>query len=209
MNTNNNIVEVKRSWWYKSFRSIGMFCYKYWWLILLLLIAAIIFFWFYISKLKQKEQEYCKQYAIAEQSLKRLDSLIENCTACNVSYIDTTVTLVKILPTLDTSAIYNGPATACDFESSKEGGQGQTVTKHDLGNSAGVVNISYHMLAAPDKMDVYYDGQLVASTNGLVQFDGFLSFKYIPLMGKPNYCIVVMTAPENDTQWNYTVNCPK
>jgi hypothetical protein len=103
MNTNNNIVEVKRSWWYKSFRSIGMFCYKYWWLILLLLIAAILFFWFYISKLKQKEQEYCKQYAIAEQSLKRLDSLIENCTACQVNdigYIDP-----RIKPSIDTISI--------------------------------------------------------------------------------------------------------
>jgi hypothetical protein len=203
MNTNNNIVEVKRSWWYKSFRSIGMFCYKYWWLILLLLIAAIIFFWFYISKLKQKEQEYCKQYAIAEQSLKRLDSLIENCTACNVSYIDTI-----IRPDIDTSAINNGPATACDFESNYQGEQGQTETKHSLGNKSGIVNISYDMYDRSDKMDVYYDGQLVATTSRLVSRDGNLTFKYNAQKGKPDYCVVVMTAPLEGTAWTYTVHCP-
>lgn len=210
MNTTNNIVEVKRSWWYKTFRSIGMFCYKYWWFILLLLIAAILFFWFYIYKQKQKELEFCKKYATAERELRKLDSIINNCLSCNITYIDTTKLVIDTLhpPAIDTSVVNNGPITACDFKKDNDGGQGQDETKYALGSKSGIVNISYDMVDEPDKMDVYYDGKLVATTSRLVSKTGALTFRYNAQIGKPEYCIVIMTAPRDGTHWYYTVHCP-
>jgi hypothetical protein len=99
-----------------------------------------------------------------------------------------------------------GNSISCSGSTSS-GGQGTNFTDVViLGSAAGVVNISYEMYDIPDQMDVYYNGNLVATTGGLVSYGGVLSFFY-PGTG-PSSCTVRMYAPNEGTAWDYSVACP-
>lgn len=89
------------------------------------------------------------------------------------------------------------------------GGQGETVTEHKLGNSPGIVVVDYDAQNIPDEFIVFYDGNIVASTNGLVSHEGSLTWEYNPNSGKPDFCIVKVSAPNYRTNWSCLVNCPK
>jgi hypothetical protein len=88
------------------------------------------------------------------------------------------------------------------------GGQGTSFTTHILGSGSGLVRIEYEMYPNPDQMDVYYDNQLVASTNTLVSNKGFLSFNYSYNPSKPTFCVIKIYAPNNGTEWEYAAFCP-
>ena len=97
----------------------------------------------------------------------------------------------------------------CDTKVAESGGEGYFEKNHDLGAAPGTVLIQYEMKNIPDKMDVYYDNKLVASTNNLVSKGGQLSFFYPAKQGHPRYCKVVLTAPQAGTEWMYHLACPK
>ena len=88
------------------------------------------------------------------------------------------------------------------------GGQGTTFTTHYLGSVPGQVFVSYEMYPNPDQMDVYYDGNLVASTNTLVSNLGALSFYYDPPADGPFHCVIRIYAPNSGTRWDYIAGCP-
>jgi len=90
----------------------------------------------------------------------------------------------------------------------QSGGQGNTQTQHLLGKKPGKIVLQYDMKTIPDEIEVFYDGQLVLSTNGLVSGTGQLEWGYKGESGKPDYCIVKISAPTPDTAWEYIVNCP-
>lgn len=87
------------------------------------------------------------------------------------------------------------------------GGNGVTETAHALGSNSGVVTVSYNMFSQPDQMDIFYEGNLVATTGGFVSGSGTLSFYYA---GPPRAgtCMIRMTGSGEGTAWNYTLNCP-
>lgn len=87
------------------------------------------------------------------------------------------------------------------------GGQGVTETSHALGSTAGVVTASYSMFSQPDMMEIFYEGNLVATTGGFVSNTGSLSF-YYPGPPRASSCVIRMTGSETGTVWNYTLNCP-
>lgn len=89
------------------------------------------------------------------------------------------------------------------------GGQGETITEHKLGNSSGTVVVDYDAQNIPDEFTVIYDGKIVASTSGLVAHEGSLTWEYNPISGKPDYCTVKVSAPNDKTNWSYIVNCPR
>lgn len=91
----------------------------------------------------------------------------------------------------------------------KSGGQGVTNTQHELGNTSGTVVIEYDTKQVPDEIKVYYDNVIVAQSNGLVRGVGKLRFKYNATAGKPTFCNVIVSAPEENTQWDYLLNCPQ
>ena len=72
----------------------------------------------------------------------------------------------------------------------KSGGQGETITQHDLGNKSGNVLINYDLYSIPDKIEVYYENNLVASTFGYINGSGTIQFFYTAEKGKPTYCTV-------------------
>lgn len=109
-------------------------------------------------------------------------------------------------------------AISCNTER-ESGGKGVTLNKHYLGNTPGVVHIYYDMMDIPDKLEVFYENNLVASTYDVVyNVDGFvggdyktgccgvISFKYTP--NSEDYCVIRITGPHN-TAWVYQINCPE
>lgn len=96
----------------------------------------------------------------------------------------------------------------CDV-TSNSGGQGSFSQIHQLGNTSGTVQVRYEMFTIPDQLNLVYNGQVVASTSGLVSGRGTLSFQYMPKQGDPAFCTIQLIAPNDGTQWNYTINCPQ
>src|SRR5690606_760291 len=89
----------------------------------------------------------------------------------------------------------HAPIVQCNQEV-QSGGFGYTETRHELGSSGGLVIIQYDMNNIPDKLEVIYNGQIVATTGGLVSGGGRLSFNYDPSRGGPTFCTVVVSAPD-------------
>jgi hypothetical protein len=90
----------------------------------------------------------------------------------------------------------------------ESGGQGVTKTKHILGNQSGRIILQYDTKDIPDEIKVYYNGKRIMHTGGLVSGPGQLEWNYHAESGKPNYCYVEVSAPIDDTAWEYIVNCP-
>ncbi|OBR67749.1 hypothetical protein A7K91_08420 [Paenibacillus oryzae] len=88
------------------------------------------------------------------------------------------------------------------------GGGARTEKDHEMGNKAGNVVITYDMYGVADQMDVYYQGQLLASTNGEVQNKGSLRFHYSPVGGVTQIKVIMSSSAGAGTSWQYLVNCP-
>ena len=95
----------------------------------------------------------------------------------------------------------------CDAQV-QSGGHGVTKTKHIIGDESGRIILQYDMKEIPDEIKVFYDGKLIADTKGLVSGSGQLEWKYDAAQDKPNYCYVEVSAPTQETVWEYIVNCP-
>ena len=65
------------------------------------------------------------------------------------------------------------------------------------------------MYGIPDRLDCFYKGVLVATTAGLVSGTGTLTWAYSPAPGNPQWCLVIVSAPQGGTAWTYTINCPE
>ena len=70
----------------------------------------------------------------------------------------------------------------------ESGGYGLTTTTHLLGSKPGTVYVTYEMYTVPDRLTIYYDGNVVASTADTVSGEGRLSFYYKAEKGKPQEC---------------------
>jgi hypothetical protein len=106
---------------------------------------------------------------------------------------------------IDTTTVDN-KIIDCDA-TVKSGGQGMTENTHDLGNKQGNVRVDFDMNRIPDELIVYLDDRVVTSTNGLVSGQGFVEFNFDPTLSKT--CKIVVKAPQENTEWQYLVNCPK
>lgn len=88
----------------------------------------------------------------------------------------------------------------------RSGGQGVSEYYHDMGTGSGLVDVHYQMWNQPDKMEVFRDGALIASTNTYVAGEGHLKFNYSP--GGSNLIMLRITARDPGTSWNYAITCP-
>ena len=174
----------KEKWWFFFVRGMNLFAYRFWWLLLLLFALGV---WYMYPCLLHREDLLCQQTDRIEEKANGVISALDNCCDC--------------APPAGTEP--------CNTNIAESGGRGYFEKNHDLGATAGTVNIKYDMLNIPDKMEVYYDGQLVASTQQDVSGAGILSFYYPAMPGKPRYCTVIMTAPQSGTQWGYFIGCPE
>jgi hypothetical protein len=168
------------------------FFYKYWILyytIFFLLIGLLIYALLWSPDLSRYTQ-----------TINDLNNQLEDCNRSQP--IDSATAVI------DTTSIKVDNTINCDA-TVQSGGPGETTTQHELGKSSGTVVIEYDMKTLPDEINVYYDNVLVASSNGLVSNSNTLQFKYSAVAGKPTYCIVKISAPYDNTEWNYLLNCPQ
>jgi hypothetical protein len=81
---------------------------------------------------------------------------------------------------------------------------------YELGEQSGIVSVPYEMYSAKDMMEVYYDGQLVGSTNGLVSGTGTISWNYTAKKGSPTqFMVKLIPGPDPYTEWKYDLICPQ
>ncbi len=83
------------------------------------------------------------------------------------------------------------------------GNRNTTLSTQKLGTEGGTVVLLYDMLSRPDQMDIYYDGQLTASTDSFVNGKGWLFFNYAPQSGSPTTCNLRVYAPRDGAEWAY------
>ncbi len=93
------------------------------------------------------------------------------------------------------------------FAPAHGGGAGVHEFVHDMGSDPGEVVIDYQMWNIADKMELFYHGGKVASTNAFVSGEGSLSFNYQPV-GNDTLVTVRITSVNTNTAWVYQINCP-
>lgn len=115
---------------------------------------------------------------------------------------------IKCVGDTDTDGDINNPRPCHGtFEVKKEGGLGVFEFFHDMGPTAGLVDVHYQMWNQPDKMEVFNDsGELVKSTGGYVAGEGHLKIDYSP--GGGNTLRIRITARDPGTSWIYLITCP-
>lgn len=99
----------------------------------------------------------------------------------------------------------DNPRPCADGSTVTSGGAGVTDTYVDFGATAGRVGVRYQMYEIPDKLDVYQNGTLVATTGGPVTGDHWLYFNYNPAAGRS--CHVRITG-SGKTSWSFLHTCP-
>jgi hypothetical protein len=87
------------------------------------------------------------------------------------------------------------------------GGFGVTPTLHSVGSKSGTILLNYEMYSIPDKLEVFYEGKLLFSTNGFVSGNKTESITYN--YNKETEIEVIVTGNDAGTAWEYTVNCPE
>ena len=90
------------------------------------------------------------------------------------------------------------------------GGFGVTPTLHSVGSMSGTIQLNYEMYSIPDKLEVFYEGKLLFSTNGFVSGNKSESIVYeYNDSTKTEEIEVIVTGDNAGTAWEYTVNCPQ
>lgn len=133
---------------------------------------------------------------------------VMNLDADKIPYVCYPIT-IDVNKTWNNYVVTRAPQANPCGQSTNAGGSGVTNTVHALGDTFGVVTISYQMIRIPDRMDVWFDADPATdpptvTTGGPVSGVGTLTFNKFTTTST---CYVRVTGP-NDTEWNYTVNCP-
>ncbi|MDJ1173517.1 hypothetical protein [Roseofilum capinflatum] len=93
----------------------------------------------------------------------------------------------------------------CGETEIKRGGRGFDSKTFNMGTTSGTVTITYEMCPNPDKLEIFYEGQIIESTGGLVSNSGTLQAQFD---GSSSQVEVVISAPNEGTEWAYLVFCP-
>jgi hypothetical protein len=190
---------TKRKWWYKTIRSVNWFSFRYWWFIWLVFLAVILLFM--LKCCNDKMTIPCRNTNELTVRFNSIDSLLYNCCECSAAINEE----IEIEIEKDSLEV-DPPGTIPCNERTESGNEGVTSNTHDLGENSGVATISYEMYSVPDKLEVFYEGNVVASTRNFVSNSGTLTFNYTP--NHDTYCTVVVTGLLG-TDWVYSMGCPR
>lgn len=92
------------------------------------------------------------------------------------------------------------------FSPTNGGGAGIHENTHTLGKSGHVV-IEYQMWYQPDRMDVVYQGRVIASTNTYISGTGTLEFNFVA-NGADTDVVIRISSLDGTTSWTYLMTCP-
>ena len=188
---------TSRKWWFRWIRTLSWFSWRYYWFVWMLFLLSLgLLIW---CLKKPIEKPVCNASTQLEL-IQRLEDQLQHCCVCQRENQS------------------NAALLPCNQEQTS-GGEGVTERHHGLGNSPGTVTVSFDMKNQPDKIEIFYEGRLLASSNSIPGNDnGFvggwnragccnsLSFYY---PAREKFCIVRITGPEKNTQWDYTLGCPQ
>lgn len=94
----------------------------------------------------------------------------------------------------------------CDASFSYQGARGVFSYDINFGTAVGDCGISYDAFGIPDKFEIEWNGQLVATTTDMVSGQGSLTFnKNLP---EPITATITVTATNQDTEWTISGICP-
>ena len=182
----------------------------YRWVVYALLIVLLLYVFFKCSQMGR--MMVCKyQISSLEKDLDRIKARQDSLQ----KYIALTKNTVK----------------TCGSNEEKKGASEIVETYFNLGDHSGLVEITFDTRSAPDRIEVIYDGKLVAETRNpsfaLFRNNDYrhlidkgyaqesvgspLSFNYNYDPKKPTLILirVIPNQEDKDTQWDYQVNCPK
>jgi len=183
-------------WWYNRIRGNNWFSFRYWWFNWLVFLACIFLYWWFCPCTHETPTKKCN--ININKHINDINAIIDSCCDCN-AIIEEPEILEPPEPPEN--------AINCD-EESKSGGYEVQENTHYLGDKPGYVIIEYRMQSQPDKLEAFYNGELMCSTNTFVSGRGTLRFFYSPEEGKYT-CLVRVTGGEHGTIWSYTLGCPK
>ena len=112
----------------------------------------------------------------------------------------TIIPFTKIAPTADALVI----DPTANFIEGANGVSGTTEKNYTIGNAGGDFKVSYNMDAVPDKMEIYVDDKLVATTKDAVSGVGTLTVPSAELAVGAKVKIVVEGA--ESTSWRFNVS---
>jgi len=202
----------KSKWWIRLIRERNYFGFHYWWFNWLLLIGVFLAVYLLWSSAPFKSESCNVDDSLLNTNL--IIKELDECCPCGTK-----------LPITDT--VNNNPvvppeeAKPCDSNAMEDaGGYGVKKTDFILGTKSGVVTINYDMKNHPDKLEVFYEGARIKSTfeirgnvDGFVGgynaagAKGILNFNYT--FNHEQHVTVVVTGKDSDTEWNYSLGCPK
>lgn len=91
----------------------------------------------------------------------------------------------------------------------ESGGQGlNQAFAVDMKQTNGTFSTSWEMFRIPDQLDVYYEGENIFSTNGLVSGPGQELITFGSSSSSSTVITAVLNAPEDGTEWTLAVACP-
>lgn len=98
--------------------------------------------------------------------------------------------------------------TPCGESVSNYGGVGGINITHELGTTPGTVELEFDAYGIPDKIEIFSGtGSLLKTSGGLVSGFYKYSINYSPSPTSTKLKVVV-TAPDPQTGWTYTLGCP-
>ena len=190
------VVPRVNKWWYRYIRGMSWFSFRYWWFNWLVFLGCIFLFWWFCPCNNTTTIKNCN--INNNKHINDINSIIDSCCDCN-SIIET--------PPVPEPPEPPENAINCD-EESKSGGFEVQENIHYLGPAPGYVTIRYAMQTQPDKLEAFYNGELMCTTNTLVSGSGTLRFFYSPEEDQYT-CLVRVTGGEDGTIWTYTLGCPE
>lgn len=104
------------------------------------------------------------------------------------------------------ATVYIDIAVACDENFVFQGEQGTFSFNISFGTATGNCGIIYDAYTVTDQFELWYDGEIVATTGGLVSGQGTLEFEKTTEF--PTAATVVVTAPNSGTAWEISGICP-
>ena len=94
----------------------------------------------------------------------------------------------------------------CNGQTHPSGGQQTQTYAVNLGGSKGRISIWYYMYSILDQLEVFYEGNLIFCTGGLVSGS---QTHYRDIDGKATVLYVKITAPRSGgTAWQFRISCP-
>jgi len=88
----------------------------------------------------------------------------------------------------------------------ESGGFGLTTSTVNMGQNAGKITLTYDMYSITDEIEVFYEGERIYWSGGLVSGAHTVDLSYGP--GESQIIVVRVSAPNAFTAWEFSVSCP-